>query len=407
MREYFKIAWRNIWRNRRRTLITVASVFFALFLALLMRSMQIGSYGYMIESAVRNSTGYVQVHEKGYWNDKSIDNTLEYTSELEHKIQATENVKDIIPRLESFALISSGKQTKGVAVIGTIPGVEDKVSGLKGRIIDGHYLNDRENGVLLAEGLANYLQVKVNDSVVLLGQGYHGVTAAAELPVLGIIRFLQPDMNNQMVYMELGKAQDFYSSPGRLTSVSVMLDDPDKYMRTAAQLEQIDPDNLEALTWKTMLSELVNYIEGDTISGLFILAILYVVVGFGILGTILMMTMERRKEFGIMVAVGMKRIKLSAILLIESMVIGIAGIISGVVISMPVIYYFHLHPIRFTGDAAQAYLEYNMEPIMPTAFEPGFFITQSLVVIIMTLVAALYPVIVISRLKVVNAIKGK
>ena len=156
-----------------------------------------------------------------------------------------------------------------------------------------------------------------------------------------------------------------------------------------------------------MLYELVQYIEGDNISGLFMLSILYLVVGFGILGTVLMMTMERRKEFGIMVAVGMKRLKLSLIILVESVIIGIAGVLAGVGLSFPVITYFHYHPIKLTGEMAEAILEYNMEPIMPFELEPGLFIYQSLVVIIITLVAVIYPVTVISRLKVVNAIKGK
>jgi ABC-type lipoprotein release transport system permease subunit len=407
MNEYFKIAWRNLWRNRRRTLITVGSVFFALFLALSMRSMQLGTYRLMVESAVKNTTGYIQIHEKGYWNDKSIDNTLVYTDDLREKISQTENVSEVIPRLESFALISSGKQTKGVGVIGTIPEIENKISGLAGRITSGEYLTEGRDGILLAEGLANYLDVKVNDSVVLLGQGYHGVTAAAELPVVGIVRFLQPDMNNQLTYMSLSRAQDLFESPGRLTSISLMLDDPDRINHTVRSLSAIDPENLEVMSWKELLHELLNYIEGDNITGLFILAVLYMVVGFGIFGTILMMTMERRKEFGIMVAVGMKRMKLSLIILIESVIIGITGIIAGTAFSFPLILYFYYHPIKLTGEMAQAMLEYNMEPIMPFALEPGFFSYQAIVVIIITLLAALYPVTVISKLKVVRALKGK
>jgi len=407
MNDYFKIAWRNIWRNRRRTFITVASVLFAVFLALLMRSMQLGTYGYMIESAVKSSTGYLQVHQKGYWDDKSIDNTMEYPPGLPEQLKSTPNVTEIIPRLESFALISSGKQTKGVAVIGTVPEIEDKISGLSKKLVAGEFLSGGENGLLIAEGLANYLKVKVGDSLVLLGQGYHGVTAAAEIPVRGILRFIQPDMNNQLVYMELSQAQDFYTAHGRLTSISIMLEKRGLMHQTQNTLQAIDPDNLEVMSWKEMLYELVQYIEGDNISGLFMLGILYLVVGFGILGTILMMTMERRKEFGIMVAVGMKRHKLSLIILIESIIIGVTGVISGIILSLPFITYFYYHPIKLTGEMAEAVLEYNMEPIMPFALEPGFFIYQSIVVIIITLLAVIYPVSVISRLKVVNAIKGK
>jgi ABC-type lipoprotein release transport system permease subunit len=330
-----------------------------------------------------------------------------FSADLDSRIRNTEYVTDAIPRLESFALISSGQQAKGVAVIGTDPATEDRVSGLQKRLIAGEFLQKGGPGLLVAEGLAQYLKVGVGDSLVLLGQGYHGVSAAGEFPVLGIIRFVQPDMNNQLVYMDLLQAQDFYSSPDRLTSVSVMLSNPDRMHHVQRTLAQIDPSNLEVMTWKELLKELVQYIEGDNISGLFMLSILYLVVGFGILGTVLMMTMERRKEFGIMVAVGMKRYKLSLIILAESLILGITGVVAGIALSLPFVTWFHFHPIRLTGDMAEAVLEYNMDPIMPFALEPGFFIAQGTVVLAITLVAALYPVMSISKLTIVNAIKGK
>jgi ABC-type lipoprotein release transport system permease subunit len=407
MKEYLKIAWRNLWRNRRRTMITVTSVLFAVFLALMMRSMQLGSYAYMIESALKNSTGYLQVHARGYWADKSIDNSLEFNPELEARMKATGNISSAVPRLESFALISSGRQTKGVAVIGTDPALEDQVSGLKKRIISGNYLEPGQYGVLLSEGLASYMAAGVNDSIVLLGQGYHGVTAAAELPVVGIVRFVQPDMNNQLLYMDLGHAQEFYSAENRLTSVSLMLNDPDRMLETAGILNEIDPEKLEVMTWKEMLFELVQYIESDNISGLFMLGILYMVVGFGILGTILMMTRERRREFGIMVAVGMKRTILATILMIESLIITIIGLAGGVALSLPVLTWFYHHPIQLKGEMAEAVLEYNMEPVMPFSMDPSMFYNQSFIVLIITLVALIYPLSVIARFKVIHAIKNR
>ncbi|MCK9401144.1 MAG: FtsX-like permease family protein [Bacteroidales bacterium] len=407
MRDYFKIAWRNLWRNKRRTLLTITSVLFALFLALIMRSMQLGSYASMVESAVKSSTGYIQVHEKGYWADKSIDNTFETSQSLEEKILAHPNVTQIIPRLESFALLSSGKQTKGAAVIGTRPDSENEISGLKSRLVSGEYLAADDHSILIAEGLAQYLKVNVGDTVVLLGQGYHGVTAAGAFPVKGIISFIQPDMNNMMTYIPLSLAQELYATPSRLTSLSIMLADPDKMIKTRDDLARINADNLEVMVWKDMLFELVQGIEGDNISGQFMLGILYLVVGFGILGTILMMTMERRREFGIMVAVGTRRYKLAIIVFLETLIISLIGILAGVITSFPLILYFYHNPIPLTGEAADAMLEYNMEPVMPFLLEPGYFISQSLVVIMITLLTLIYPLTVIGRFKVVNAIKGR
>jgi putative ABC transport system permease protein len=407
MRDYFKIAWRNLWRNRRRTMLTIASVLFALFLALIMRSMQLGSYSSMVESAVKSTTGYIQVHEKGYWDDKSIDNTFEMTDSDDQIINSHPNVSQTVPRLESFALLSSGRQTKGSAVIGTDPEIEDLISGLKSRLVSGEYIEPGDQSVLIAEGLAQYLKISVGDTIVILGQGYHGMTAAGAYPVKGIVSFVQPDINNTMTYLPLRAAQELYSAPGRLTSLSIMLANPDKINATRDELVSQLPETLEVMNWNEMLVELVQAIEGDNISGQFTLGILYLVVGFGILGTILMSTMERRKEFGIMVAVGMRRTKLAIIILIESLIISIIGIVSGVVLSLPLLFYFYHNPIPLTGDAAEAMLEYNMEPVMPFLLEPGFFINQSLVVIVITMLTIIYPMTVIGRFKIINAIKGR
>ncbi len=406
MKEYIKIAWRNLWRNKRRTILTISSVLFAVFLALLMRSMQLGTYDRMIESSVKSSTGYIQIHEKGYWEDKTINNTLDNTPQLMDKVMDNPNVTRAIPRLETFALISSGKQTKGVAVIGTNPSDEDYAIGLQKHLVEGKVLTDDDKGVLIPEGLANYLNVGINDTIVLLGQGYHGITAAGTYPVHGIAKFVMPEQNNSIIYMSLPEAQFLYGAPGRITSLSLMLKDPDRLEGTRQELAQIDPQNLEIMTWREMLKDLLQAIEGDNISGLFMLGILYMVVGFGILGTVLMMTMERRKEFGIMVSVGMQRYKLSTIILIETIMIGIIGVLAGMILSFPVILYLHYNPIPLTGEAANAVLEYNMDPVMPFLLEPGFFIHQALVVLILTLVTTVYPVSVISRFKVVRAIKG-
>jgi ABC-type antimicrobial peptide transport system permease subunit len=185
-----------------------------------------------------------------------------------------------------------------------------------------------------------------------------------------------------------------------------MLEDPDALEETRDELRSIDPENLEYMTWKEMLVDLLQGIQGDNISGLFMLGVLYMVVGFGILGTVLMMTMERRKEFGIMVAVGMRRYKLSIIIMLETIMVSVIGILAGIGLGLPVLTYFHHNPIPLTGEAANAVLEYNMEPVMPFLLEPGFFINQSIVVLVITLLTMLYPLSVINRFHVVKAIKG-
>lgn len=189
------LAWRNIWRNKRRTLITLAAIVFAVFFAITMRSLQLGMYGNMTHNVVSFYSGYAQIHAKGHWDDKSLETSFEYTEALQ-KLDVTSGKKvEFIPRLESFALASAGKITKGCMVVGTDPDLEDALTHIKSKIIEGKAPESNGNSALVSEGLASYLKLGVGDTLVLLGQGYHGVSAAGKFSVEGIIKFASPKLN--------------------------------------------------------------------------------------------------------------------------------------------------------------------------------------------------------------------
>jgi ABC-type lipoprotein release transport system permease subunit len=407
MKEYLKIAWRNLWRNRKRTLITMASVFFAVFLAVMMRSMQLGTYDVMEDNTIRNSTGHIQVHQQGYWDDKSINNTFSGGDSLSLKIARAENVELAVPRLESFALASSGILSKGVVVIGTDPATENEAGKLEKRLVEGRYLEKDDEGVLIVINLAKYLDLEIGDTITLISQGYHGVTAAGIYPVRGILDFPSTSMNNKLLYMDLRKAQHLYGAPDMLTSISVMLDDPDRLESTMAVIREKAGDGYEIMDWREMNTELVQAIESDNISGMFMLGILYVIVGFGIFGTMMMMTLERRREFGVMVSVGMRRYRLGLIILLETVFIALAGVVAGSVMASPLMYYFNLYPIELTGEAAKAMLDFNADPVLPFALDFSIYYNQALVVLALTFLALIYPLISIQRLDIIKAIKGK
>lgn len=407
MKNYMKIAWRNLWRNKRRTMITIASVFFAIFLALLMRSIQHGSYDLMEHDAIRNSTGFIQIHAPGYWEDKTIDNTFVSSQKLMDEVKSIENISMVIPRLESFALASSGNITKGIGIIGTIPEIENRITILNERVVEGKYFNSNDdNGILLGEDLAKYLEIKVDDTLVLLSQGYHGITAAGEYPVRGILHFPAPEMNKQLIYMPLNTAQYFFAADNRVTSYSIMLDKPKELDETFAHLNSELGKDYEVMPWDKMMVELKQQIESDNISGMFMLAILYVVVAFGIFGTILMMTHERRREFSVMIAIGMQRYKLSFIVFFETIYMGLIGVLLGALAAAPIVYYFFIHPIPLKGDMAKAMEEFNVQPILPFAFDGSIFLSQGIVVFILTVIIAIYPFINISRFNLTNGLRS-
>jgi len=400
------IAWRNLWRNRRRTLITVASIFFGVLISTIMSSLQDGTYGNMIDMMVKLSSGYLQIQHPDYQDNKSINNTFEPTREMLDKIHAVDKVTSVAHRLESFALISSGPNTRGGAVIGFEPEKDQYTSNLQNWIHKGRFLEKQDDGVLLSYNIAKHLGMEVNDTLVLISQGYHGVTAAGLYPVKGILKFATPQLNNIGVFMDISTAQEFYSAYDKVSSLMIMVDGYADVHKAEKELEEITNGQYTVLNWQELNPEMVQFLESDKAGAVVMKAILYIVIGFGIFGTIIMMVAERRRELGVMIAVGMQKYKLSLILFYETILIGLIGVITGFLASIPVILLLLNNPIPLPDELAQAYLQYGFEPYLFFGTAPSVFINQVVTVFIITLVISLYPIFKVKNLKVTKALRA-
>ncbi len=471
MKDDLKIAWRNLWRNRRRTLITVASVFFAIFFAVIMRSLQLGTYDHMFRNAIESYTGYLQIQHEDFWDNKIVDNTFACTPELEQIVMSNENATGTVPRFESFALASSGALTKGVLVMGIDPEKESLLSDVRGKLVK-YYLNDNnieslrnselppeikknleifrgnsynsnsslaidfsisdkdsssiltifrkhasfrngyiksgEPAVLIGDKLSLFLNAGIGDTIVLLGQGYHGTTAAGKYRINGIVKLPTPDLDNKIVYLPYDVCQELYNAPGMLTSLAISIknNDDGKINLMISEIgSKVEPP-LKAISWREMNKLMINQMDADSKSGMIMIIILYLVIAFGIFGTILMMTAERRREFGVLVAIGMQKSKLGIVVTLEMIFMGILGIVSGIIAALPVIYYGYSHPIRFHGEMAKMYEDYGMEAVMPFLLPGIYIVWQAATVAIIVMIALVYPLNKINKMQVINSLKA-
>lgn len=403
-----KLSWRNIWRNKRRTAITLASVFFAVILSTLMMSIKEGVYARMIEGMIGTYTGYVQVHNSDYWEDKSLDDGMVVTDSLEQAVLSTKGVTGYVPRIENFALAASNEITKGAMVVGIDPEKEKGYSDMKNRITDGEYLNQDDQSVLVGAGLAKYLKLSVGDTIVLLGAGYHGASAAGKYPIKGIVKFGSPELSKQLVILPLKEAQWFYGVNDLITNMVVLMDDPDDAKSISKSLSKSLPSGYSAMHWEEMTPDIKNMIETDRVEGYVFMFILYTVISFGIFGTILMMLAERMHEFGVLIAVGMKRAKLAVMVWTEVVLISLLGAFLGMFGALPVCAYFFYSPIEFAEgeEMAKMYEEYGMEAVLQASIEPMVFLQQALVIALIATVIAIYPFWKILRLKAINAMRA-
>jgi len=406
-----RMAWRNIWRNPRRTILTISAIVFASTLLIFMLSFQLGSYGTMINASVRIHTGHVQVQAEGYQDKKGIRLVVQDPSAVGELMQRIPGVKAYTFRANAFSLASSKTRTYGALVIGVDPVRESQVSTLKQLIRQGDYLAEHDtNQALVGELLAKNLRVEVGDEVTILGQGRDGSIAATVVRVKGIYKSGMEDFDRSSIHVPLKLFQDVYAMRGtvhEVVAVGTALKQVSE-MKKAIQagLRKLDQQNtLVALDWDELMPGLLQAIELDLVSGIIFWFILIVVVAFSILNTFLMAIFERTREFGVLMAIGTSPGRLTRLLLIESAAMTIIGILIGTLFGCLLTWYFQVHGIDL-GGASELMSQYGISGRMYPRLSLITALSGPGAVLIITLLTALYPAFRVRRLRPAEAMRA-
>ena len=400
-----RLAWRNIWRNKKRSIITITAIVIAVFLAILMRSMQLGMYDNMIQNVVGSYSGHVQVHSNGFWEEQTIDNAFEYNDTLIQKIKKTEDVAGTTKRIQSGCLSSYGDLSKFVFVTGIEPKKEQLLTDWNKRLIDGQLLQTNSNSVNVGKGIAKYYNLKIGDTLIFIGQGYHGMQAVGAYPVSGILDMKNPNLNNTSVFMSLPKAQDFLSANNLMTHLVINKKQYSEEADIVATIKKQLNQDYEIMSWQEMMPEIETIIQADSAGGLIMIFILYMIITFGIFGTVLMMTQERKYEFGVVISIGMKKTKLMVAMVYETIFLSAIGILLGIVLSRPIVLYFYNNPLEFPSDQVEMMENQGFEAVIPFMSSYEIPITHGLIIFFISLIICFYPILTIYKLNPIKAMK--
>jgi ABC-type lipoprotein release transport system permease subunit len=405
------MAWRNIWRNPRRTILTICAIAFASLLLVFMLSFQFGSYETMINTSVKIQTGHLQVQAEEYHEKKNIRYVVPNPSEVAAIIAKTPNVESYTFRGQAFSLISSNERTYGVAVTGIDPIREAKVSRLKTLVREGAFLAPEDTDqALVGKLLAQNLRVKLGDELTVIGQGRDGSIAATVVRVKGLFSSGIGDFDRAAIHIPLQTFQEVYSMQGAVHEVVVIADAlrnieaaKNTILTGLASLGTKKP--LRVLDWDELMPGLRQSIEMDLVSGLIFYLLLVLVVAFSILNTFLMAIFERTREFGVMMAIGTTPGRLTKLLLIESMTLTAIGIAMGIIIGSLITLYFQTHGIDISG-ASELLSQFGITGRIYPKLSWLSAISGPLAVLIITFFAALYPAIKVRRLQPVEAMRA-
>jgi putative ABC transport system permease protein len=402
-----RMAWRNLWRNPRRTILTVSAIAFACLLLVFMLSFQFGSYETMINTAVKVQTGHLHVEAKDYQDQQDMRLVIKDPKAVAKVLQAAPGIEAFTARANAFALISSKQRTYGALVVGIDPETEAKVSTLKSIVRDGAYLKPGDaEGALVGRLLARNLQVKVGDELTILGQGRDGSIAALVLTVRGIYSSGIDEFDRSSIQMGLKSFQDNFSMMGavhQMVAICHHLSDvAGAKTYIASHLPKQTKPSLVTLDWMQLMPGLLQGIEIDLVSGIIFYLILIVVVTFSILNTFVMSILERTHEFGVLMAIGAKPGRLSKLVLMESLAMTLIGVLSGMIMGAVITWYFQVNGLDLGAQDMLA--QYGITGLIYPQISWLSLTTGPAVVLVMTLLAALYPTRRIWRLKPVEAI---
>ncbi|MBO0939341.1 ABC transporter permease [Fibrella sp. HMF5335] len=404
MNQLLRLAWRNIGRKRRRSLIAISSVAFALLVSISLRSLMLGNYDKMIEAGTKN-VGHLQIHSAGYWTGKSINELMTDSPARRQQLAQAVGITHVLARLQNGALASGEKTTKAVQVNGIDPDIEDGFTNLSGRLSKGSFIKNQSTGVVMAEGLARYLKLGVGDTVVLIGQGYQANIAAGKYPIQGMVRLGNPQLNLSQVYMPLPLAQAFFSADGLASAYLLTLVDANQTDPVKNRIQATLGNGFEVMTWNELLPEIKNSQRIDTTIFTLLSSCLYLIIGMGLIGTVLMMTLERRREFGILQAIGLQKSQIRLLIILESLLLGFVGVVVGLALALPFVLYMNAHPIPLTGESGKSFEAMGVEPVLQLGLKPHLFALMGSIVLAIMGLATLVPMGIVSRLKTSEAIK--
>ncbi|HQO77826.1 MAG TPA: FtsX-like permease family protein [Thermodesulfobacteriota bacterium] len=405
---HVRMAWRNIWRNRRRTVLTLSAIAFATVLLVFMLSFQFGSYDVMINTAVRIHTGHVQVQARGYHENNDIRLVVTNYQMIGDRIKTIPSVQAYTYRANAFSLVSSKNRTYGAIVTGIDPPREAAVSTTASTMRQGVFLSEGDfNQTVLGELLAANLKVTVGDEVTILGQGRDGSIAATVAEVKGIYRSGQDEFDRGSLQIPLAFFQEVYAMPDAVHEVVAVchsLSDVDtvKAILIADLATITSPYSLVVLGWKELMPGLAQGIAIDLVSGIIMYLLLVFVVAFSILNTFLMAIFERTREFGVMMAIGVSPNRLARLLFLEAILMTALGVLIGIIGGSLLTWYFQIHGITLEGVAEIA-RQYGLSSTM---YPRLTLVTASVgpaAVMVITCLSALYPTLKVRKLRPVEA----
>lgn len=402
------LAWRNLWRHKRRTWLTVVAMIFSNVLLVFMISIQFGSYQMMIDNTLAAFSGHVQIQHVGYNENPKIRNSIPTILPLSEQLRSVLPKAHIAARASVFALVSSEKRSLGIQIIGVQPAFEARVSTLPGLLQEGRFLKEMNaDEIVIGSTLARNLKVSLGDELTLLGSGRDGSFAAGVVIISGIFASGSNDLDRSLAEVPLGYFQETFSMRDQGHTIVIAVDGLDQVAATlSVAREQINGQSqLVALDWNQLQPGLRQAIQADLTSAWFMYGILITLVAFSVLNTQLMSVLERTREFGVITALGVKPRKLASLVMLEAVLMALIGLVIGLALGWMLAYYLSINGFSYPG-MEQMGEKFNLPGVIYPSVSLLSMLLGPGLVFLFCILASIYPSLRLFRLQPVEAMRA-
>lgn len=387
----FSISWRNIWRNKVRSSVIIFSIAVGIFAGVFSSAFFKGMADQRIHKVINTELSYIQVHKAGFRQTSDFNNYIPDAVALVDKIAKVPHVTGVSRRMIIQSMIASAETATGVMIEGIDTGREMKVTTIHDKMVEGKYFEGiSRNPIVIGKKLAEKLNVKVKSKVVITLQDMDNNITSGAFRVVGIYSTDNNIFDESHVFVRFSDLQKLYDFPPKAAhEIAINLDDNKNLPVVLKQVKKL-AKGYEVLDWKELSPEM-NYLTEamDMYMYIFIIIILLALL-FGIINTMLMVVMERTKEIGMLMAIGMNKFRVFSMIVLESIMLSLTGGIVGVIIGGLASKLGETHPVNLSMWA-QGYQQLGYDAFVYTSVDPGMLINVTLLVILTGIIAALYP----------------
>ncbi|MDJ0910449.1 MAG: ABC transporter permease [Woeseiaceae bacterium] len=401
-----RLAWRNLWRQPRRTWLTTGAMVFSNALLVFMMSLQFGMYDLMIDNTLKAVSGHMQVQAPGYVDDQKMRQAVSGIVPLADRLRAEIPEASIAARSQAFVLASSEERSYGIALYGVEPTFEPDVSSLAGLVKDGRFFEDTyAPEIVIGSTLARNLRVAVGDELTILGSGRDGSFAAGVVEIAGIFDSGVPDLDRTIAEIPIGLFDDVFYMNGAGHQIVINAPVIDEAPAILERARSLVSDDVVVHDWDRLQPGLRQAIQADISSAFFMYGVLVILVAFSVLNTQLMSVLERTHEFGIVMALGLKPGRLGRLVLLETALMGLMGGIIGAIVGAIVTGYFTVNGLYIPGMDEMA-VKFNLPPRMYPQISLLSLSAGPAIVLAFSILAALYPAVRLNWMRPVDAMRA-